>query len=438
MKKILVTAVAVLLSLGISAQADSCKKTNRLSVTFDFLTHGEVCKGGLPMNAYDDNEKPSDQSSFVQGRTRLIMDYEHSYMKAKAVIKNSAVWGSKGNQDLGLSEGWVKLTAPNGLFIQMGRIALSYDDERIIGPDDWVMETQSHDALLLGYEGRGHKIHGLLAYNQNSENTYVTTYYEDGAQDYKTMQLLWYHYDIPKGTLGASFLFMNIGMQAGKKDDNPHTEYQQLMGCYVNFHPRNLTFEGSYYRQSGKNEYMCKIDAWMASLKATFNPSERYGFEAGFDYLSGDDFVPVVYPGQQGMPHHYLNKGFTPVYGSHHQFYGLMDFFYESAYSMGFTPGLQNAYAGFYYTPNNKLNCGVKYHYLAVATNLEGLNRTLGHDIELEGSYQFTKDISLSAGYTFMVGTKTMDRLKHEEGDKYLRWGWISLLISPKLFTSKW
>jgi hypothetical protein len=176
----------------------------------------------------------------------------------------------------------------------------------------------------------------------------------------------------------------------------------------------------------------------MASAKATVRPTERYGMEAGYDYLSGDDYVPVTYGGSLGMPRHKEEGGFTPMYGSRAKFYGIMDYFYESAYNNGFTPGLQNAFVGIFGKPVDKLSCKATYHYLAVATDLKDLNRTLGHSIDFQASYRFTKDILLSAGYTQMMGTKTMNRLKKDNGSSRARWGWFSLVVSPSLFTTRW
>lgn len=73
-----------------------------------------------------------------------------------------------------------------------------------------------------------------------------------------------------------------------------------------------------------------------------------------------------------------------------------------------------------------------------MATELTKLNSTLGHSIEVTAGYRFTRDISLSAGYTLMFGTETMDRLKQGNSSKTARWGWFSLVISPTLFTTKW
>lgn len=154
--------------------------------------------------------------------------------------------------------------------------------------------------------------------------------------------------------------------------------------------------------------------------------------------VSGDDYVPVPYGGQFGTPLHDVEKGFAPMYGSRTKFYGIIDFFFESAYINGFTPGLQNAYIGAFCKPNGKFQCSATYHYLATATELSRLNRTLGHSIELQASYRFSKDISLGAGYTQMQGTETMDRLKQGEGKKRANWGWFSLVISPNIFTTKW
>ena len=37
-----------------------------------------------------------------------------------------------------------------------------------------------------------------------------------------------------------------------------------------------------------------------------------------------------------------------------------------------------------------------------------------------------------------MTGTETMDRLKRANGDGSLRWGWFSLIVNPRIFSTKW
>ncbi len=434
--------LALLLSLGLSAQErDSVAqstpnpeaKENELKVGLQMLSHGESRNGGMGA----DSEEA--QTSFVMGRERLVIDYERPGLATKLNIQHSGIWGQSGKGSFNIFEAWAKMTSKNGLFAQIGRVALAYDDERIIGTNDWAMASLSHDILRLGYEGHGHKAHLILAYNQNAENvTQGGSFYENGAQPYKTMQTAWYHYDLPHFPLGASLLFMNIGMQGGEKDNDPHTEYQQLFGGFLSFHPKHWTIEGSYYHQTGKEEDGMKIDAWMASAKVGWTPSHKYGLTAGFDYLSGDKYFAVPAKGNLGMVRHEVIKGFNPVYGSHHKFYGAMDFFYVSTYVFGFTPGLQNAYFGGHYSPIKNLTLQANYHYFSTATKLTDLDMTLGHEMEVQAKYEFSKDIRLSAGFSFMTGTETMEKLKRAGDDGNLRWGWVSLNITPRIFSTKW
>ena len=432
-----------LAAIGCWAQNDSTQNT--LNVDLNYLTHGEACGGGLPNGAKEDN------SQFLLGRLRLNIDYNRPGLQAHAVVQNKAVWGMRGNQALNLYEGWVKMTAKNGLFAQIGRVALDYDDERIIGPNDFATIALSHDVLRVGYEGHGHQAHVILGYNQNGGDVYSDTYYMDGAQYYKTMQTAWYHYDVPKFPLCVSLLFMNMGLQAGYEKDDPrydsepaHTVDQRYWGGYVKFTPGVFTLEGSFYKQDGYMVFYddgydgkIELDAWMASASATVKPSDRYGFNLSFDYLSGDDYVPLKYhPTDMVLVHHSVMKGFSPLFGSRTKFYGIMDYFYESAYSEGFTPGLQKLSLGVFGKPTPKLDCSATYHYMATATKLGLLDRTLGHAIELQASYKFSDDISLTACYTQMSGTDTMGKLKQDNASKRARWGWFSLVVSPSLL--KW
>jgi hypothetical protein len=288
----------------------------------------------------------------------------------------------------------------------------------------------------------------ILAYNQNDDNTESgTTYYSNlengtGSQLYKTMHVGWYHYDVPTVPLGASLLFMNTGMQAGningKNDNAPHTNFQQLYGGYISFHPKGFSLEGSYYHQAGKDEYDMEIDGWMASAKATVNPHRLFSIEAGYDYLSGDESFPVPNPDTPfAMIYHEKQQSFRPLYGSHHKFYGAMDYFYTSAYVQGFSPGLRNIYGGVTAFPFKNFTLKAAYHYLAINTDLE-MSKTLGHELEFEASYTFSRNISLQAGFSFMTGTETLDKLKRNTGNENLRWGWFSLVISPNTFTTKW
>lgn len=446
MKKGLFSVLTFML-ISVSTAFAQEEGKNQFDLDLNMVGRGELRYGGFSDGESDNSAK------FIMERTRLTLGYKRPYLEAKVSAQHSGIWGERGKGSFNLYEAWAKLNTKFGLFAKVGRQSLSYDDERIIGANDWAMLPLSHDVVKLGYEGFGHKVHAIFAFNQNGENVTGGSYYTGGAQPYKVMHTLWYHYDVPKIPLGASLLFMNIGMQAGVEGSkfNPaETVYQQLIGGYVSYQAKRWSIEGAYYHQLGTTvtdndpspdevEWTrIGLDAWMASVKAQLQITNKVGVQAGYDYLSGDDYPYVRPKGMVGMAHHEKIKYFNPVYGSHHKFYGMMDFFFVQAFSDSFSPGLQNLYAGASYSPLKGLDLKATYHYLATATNLENTSKTLGHDIDIEASYRIWKDVSLSLGFSYMVSTETMQKLQKADEKNNLKWAWLSLVVSPRLVTKKW
>lgn len=424
-------ALVLLLSLTIKAQ----EADNTFTLDAQIVTRGELRVGGFKADSLD-NER---MSHFALGKYRIIADYQRSkWLEIRLSPQFSGVWG-QASAGLNLYEGWAKLQSEKGLFVKIGRQELDYDDERILGNDDWTMAAPTHDVLKFGYEGESHKVHAILAYNQNAENIDTgLSYYSGGLQPHKTMQTLWYHYDTPKKLFGVSLVGMNIGMQS-EDQENPTTYYQQLLGTYMVFRPEHWSLEGAFYYQMGREEHGLPVDAFMGSIKAVVKPNDYYNIYTGYDYLSGDKYFAVPAHGGFGLVHHDKVRGFNAIFGSHHQFYGAMDFFYMSNYVGGFTPGLQNLYLGGNVKPVNGMNINAAYHYYAIATNLDYVNaKTLGHEIGVSASYTFPKAISLSTGYSYMRGSETMELLNQVSEKRQLHWAWVMLSIKPTMLHTTW
>ena len=428
--RILLINLAILL-LPIIAHAQQ-EADNQFNVKLDMLTRGELRYGGF--NELDNAQE--DLAHFIIGRYRLTTDYSRSWLQVRLSLQQSGTWGMGGGS-FSLNEGWAMVKSRKGLFAKIGRQALAYDDERIIGSNDWAMTAPTHDVLKLGYEGDQHKVHLLFAYNQNPENMGGFTFFSGGNQPYKSMQTLWYHYATPNSIFGASLLFMNIGMQ-GERNNVPKTFFQQLAGTYITLKPKYITAEGSFYYQFGKEEHGIPLDAFMGSVKLTAKPRDSYAIYAGYDYLSGDAYFAVPPEGALGMVFHDKVRGFNPIYGSHHEFYGAMDFFYMSTWVGGFTPGLQNVYLGSTFTPVKNLNFNLAGHYYAMATKLPNVKQFLGLAAELSANYAFTKFISAELGYSYMYGSETMKFLKRVSGNQQLHWAYLMLVINPDIFSTTW
>ena len=93
------------------------------------------------------------------------------------------------------------------------------------------------------------------------------------------------------------------------------------------------------------------------------------------------------------------------------------------------------------WSPLPSLDVTAAYHYLATSVVIqENQKRGLGHELEFSTSWKIMKDVSLSAGYTFMHGTETMKILKRSSSDNKnrLHWAWIMLSVTPEFFKVKW
>lgn len=411
---------------------------NEFSISAKLNTRGEIRIGGF--DPEDETAGNGKRAHFIKGQYRLNIGYKRAdWFEIMFSPQFSGVWGQAGGT-LSLAEGWLSMKhTKTGLFTKIGRQTLEYDDERILGYDDWAMTAPTHDVLKFGFEGYGHKVHALLAYNQNSSNASTgTTHYADGIQPYKTMQTLWYHYDTPKSIFGLSLIGMNIGMQSQNSDFPDKTYFQQLVGSYMVLKPSIVKLEGAFYYQLGKEEHGIPLDAFMGSVKLQVKPSDIYNLFVGYDYLSGDKFFAVPPHGGLGLVFHDKVRGFCPLFGSHHEFYGAMDFFFIDSYVNNFTPGLQNLYTGAKVNPYPGLDVNAAYHFFAIATNLPKLKKPLGHEIELSLNYTFAGFVKVGAGYTFMRGTETMETLQRVSSNRRLHWGWVMLSVTPTIFTYAW
>ena len=166
--------MAMLASAQEPAQEQEPPKNNEFALNAQLFTRGEWRDGGVAIENNMD-----DMRAFVQSRLRLTTSYRHKFIDAKVAIQHTGLWGQTGKGNFNLYEAWLRLQSKQGLFVKLGRQELVYDDQRIIGNDDWTMAAQSHDMLKLGLDNPVHKLHLIVAYNQNP--TQGGTFYSNGA-----------------------------------------------------------------------------------------------------------------------------------------------------------------------------------------------------------------------------------------------------------------
>lgn len=420
-------------------------KTHVFTLKADLLTRGEYIQGAVA-------DTTETFAAYVVERARICLHYQQPYLEMKIVPQHSGVWGTTNGGAFSLREAWAK-TDVKGFFAQLGRQSLAYDDERVMGMDDWSMTGAYHDALKIGYEGFGHKVHLIGAYCQNNSNTNGGTVYLNGNQPYKNMEALWYHYDFRRW-FSASLLFVNTGVQSGILDalglPEKKTYYQQMLGTYWRFHmDENQTtndqlpmtnsqwyidVDASFYYQLGKTEANLPINAWMVATEAKAQANRWVRLNAGYFHLSGDENYTVPPPGAMGLQRHTHDHSFNLLFGSKHQFYGAMDFFYLKSFYGGYSPGLQDGHIGATFTYLDMFDLQAQYHCLATTVDVfRAPTRLLGHELELNANYRPASWVKLTASYTFMQGTKTMEMVKRASNRNQSHYVYLSVIFQPTL-----
>lgn len=425
--KILKTILLIsILMLPCLLFAQESEQKESFSMSAQLRSRAEYRNGALYPRS--EGELPA---TFINNRARLSMSYVRSNLELKVSGQHVGVWGEDPQIDRDgrfmLNEAWGKLRF-NDFFVQIGRQALSYDDERILGGLDWNTSGRFHDALKAGYEEGFSSIHLVLAFNQNEERINGGSYYRSGGQPYKSMQTLWYHYGNGTSPFNISVLAMNLGWELGDQG-NASNGFMQTVGTYAHYKKGKWDMNGSLYYQTGKSKANASVSAYMGSIFAKYAITSAWTVGAGSDYLSGNS--------RNSKKH----RAFDPLYGTHHKFYGTMDYFYASSFINGLNPGLWDNQLAIFFKASQKVDMSLNYHYFTIANDVinagERIKKGLGSEFDFQVNWSIMPDVKLMAGYSFMLGTESMSAVKGGNHKSWQDWGWISINISPKLFSLK-
>jgi hypothetical protein len=384
-----------------------------------------------------EGQKPA---SFVAQRSRIGLNYSKN-QKLRIGLSTQVVttWGNDPQvqftaNNVSLYEAWAQLYFNPEWNIKLGRQVFSYDDERILGDLDWNNAARKHDAILLSFEKTKFTANLALAYNQNAEKVTSTFYDNLLSQPYKGMEFLWMKYKFTDA-LAVSFLGMNLDIQNRIDSSVSHL---QTVGGNVFYKKQRLNITGTYYYQMGnkpvKNSSSIKTNAWMAAAKVDYNIDKRFGIGVGSDFLSGSNMnstsAKVTY--------------FNPLYGTHHKFYGFMDYFYVS--SPHKNVGLWDSYLNLKLNATEKLSWQLALHHFEAAAKIidysgAQANATLGNELDLTFNYQVMRDVKLSGGYSQMFANTGMKYVKNVLANQSMKgvqnWIWLSININPDVLILK-
>lgn len=371
--------------------------------------------------------------AFVTQRSRLNMGFKDEKLSLYYSIQDVSTWGdeqmltiSDSNNSFSLFQAWLRYSFTENWALKLGRQTFSYDDQRILGEVDWTMQGRFHDAAMVQYSKDKFKLDLAFAFNQEKQNTLGTDYTITGGFSYKTMQMAHMTKKWEKASL--SFLFMNNGFQKYTNDPVPLTDglyYRQTTGAYFTFPLSVLAITGSAYLQTGKANANTDLSGYQYMVEAKYKTG-IVTLIAGFESLSGTNQV-----GEE------KNKSFFPLYGTNHKFNGLMDYFYVGNHANNV--GLNDAYGKIALATGEKSTLGLNMHvFFANAEMANNLGQNLGTELDLVYGRSLGKYVKLAAGYSQLFATESMGAVKGGvASDNTNNWGWVQLIVNPRLLTYK-
>jgi hypothetical protein len=112
-----------------------------------------------------------------------------------------------------------------------------------------------------------------------------------------------------------------------------------------------------------------------------------------------------------------------------------MDYFYVGNHTN--SVGLNDQYFRVNYSSGD-FSANATTHFFNSAGNIYAissqalLDKYLGMETDLQLKYTFSKNTVLSAGYSRMFGTESLEFLKGGDADETADWLWLMITIKPK------
>lgn len=424
MKKLMISVLVLGLSLSVLAQeGPNEEKKGKLAVEAQIRPRAELRNGAFTLR-----QERQEPAFFVSQRSRLTARYTYDKISIGLSAQNVRVWGQAGQvtkTDGNLTtfnEAWAAYQFDDAASIRIGRQELNYDDERILGGLDWHQAGRWHDVALFRYEPEAFTLHAAAGVSQDNENV-IGNFYSAPGGNYKNMQMLWFEQPLGEN-YRFSLLFLNTGFEVASDSS---TSYMQTMGGNFFKTGDKLSLTATFYYQTGENSTGQEVDALLASVYGGYKFAPKFSLLGGADYVSGESMV-------DGKPGD--TEAFNPLYGTHHKFYGLMDYFYVG--NPHGNVGLFDQYLGLAFTPSAKLKFQLMGHHFNSAAELAGeagnSYAELGTELDLTFAWKVEDNFTIVGGYSQMFATESMEIIKGGENELVNNWAWLMLNFRPIIY----
>lgn len=424
----------------------------------------------------------------IPGRVRLGFNYKNEKIDTRFSLYDAWVFGQNYTSSdtitkntVNVFEAWFQYSFTRSLGLKIGRMTVTYDNQRIMGLSNWSMWGATHDMLLAQF-GQNQKRWwgniGLAVNNIAPATAYLNSY--DMRNNYKYLGLLYLNCKLFDESLTLTFLdvmdafqkysvttfvttttfdtlyirnqndsiigttLLPLVKKTSSTENFPNTLYaRNTLGASAGLDFKKWSFFINGFYQFGNIRDGRSLSSYFYNLQATFRPWEQVTLMVGWDQLSGNNFSDTN--NLKTTVH-----GFSTLYGSRHIGYGYMDLF-NNIVKDNLSPGLNDLYgrASFSFRNNMSLELtyrwfSIPFRFLSVTNPGKGqlpyipVKTSLGSEIDLMYVYKPIPNLELNAAYCFFLPTSTMEILnKIETGkSKFAQYAYIMITYKPNLFHS--
>jgi hypothetical protein len=410
----------------------------------------------------------------ILGRTRLIFDYKNEKFTTRFSIQHAYVFGENNffnsdtirNNTVNVFEAWFKYGFSESFAIRVGRTALSYDDQRLIGFNNWRPQGSAHDIIGLQWGCPKSTYTGdfsVAINNQAPAGAFLSNY---SLKNYKYMGYLWQQMSFFKDMLKVSVMGVMDAYQLPTKYQNvtkvtyvvngtdtvgyfnttsqvPLTDPNQIYaritaGGSIWFNWKNLGLFASGYYQGGHIQDGRKVSAYMWAVNASYQIVKPFKLLAGYEQLSGTNNDP-----NRAADVAKEVNSFNTLFGTAHQLYGYMDMFNTMLATVPNYPGLNQLYVRgtVNFSKVTSLEATWRYFslgYKYLADMKTEVNKNLGSEVDLMFVYKPLPNFELNAAYCYFFPNSSMESFNGLKSSvKGSQYAYVQITYKPKFFSTE-
>lgn len=301
-------------------------------------------------------------------------------------------------RNLDLRQGSLRLDSlfQSGLSLTLGRMEMTYGNQRVIGAAEWTNVGRAFDGGLLRYRWDTHSLDvfttNVSEYNIAPTVSTPATVAGVGGEGFLFSGLYYSGTIGEKNRLDAYFLHEWSRKSAGSLESELT---RATLGAYVRGSAQQVQYETEAAYQFGDLATKT-ISAYLLSgtLGYTFENSPLASVSVSYDFLSGSADTTKF-------------KSFFAPFHTGHKWFGFMDYFVNIPDNT-LTRGLQDMIVRIVLKPSERSTVNVWFHNFAMADKGSLASGSFGQECDVTSSFAFSNNVSLELGVSAFLPSDVM------------------------------